>query len=173
MSEALFGILGIVLGILLTNVAARLLESVRRRERILDVSTAIRAEVRSHRQSLLLFSNAAAEETARRILDDPSYTPFVPSHGRSFVFDAIVAEIHILPTDIIDPVVYYYRQVAMLGHFAEDLRTERFLQLDAARKASMYGDYVAMGKYALVLAEKAITALERPVNNQAWGRWGR
>ena len=160
MYPALMGLCGVVLGVLLSNVAVRLLEAMRRREKIQDVSTAIRAEIRSHRQSLLAFKEDATGEITQRILDEPGYAPFIPSEGRSFVFDAIVKELHILPTEIIDPVVYYYRQIARLGQFADDLRTDRFLQLDAARKANMYRDYVAMGEHALRLAEQAVGALE-------------
>lgn len=125
MSSTLIGILGVVLGVLLSNVAVRILEYVRRRERIQDVSTAIRAEIRSHRQRLLLFKGGAAEHIVERILADKNYTPFVPSEGKSFILDAIVGEIHILPTEVIDAVVYYYRQIEALSQFAEDLRSDR------------------------------------------------
>jgi len=67
---------------------------------------------------------------------------------------------HILPTHVIDPVVYYYRQIATLAQFAEDLRSDRFSKLEAPRKAEMYRDYIAMGEFALKLAEEAIEAIE-------------
>ena len=164
MDTALIGIVGVIVGIVLSNFAARFLESLRRKERIQDVSTAIRAEIRSHRQRLLLFEPATAGEITERILEEAGagseYTPFVPAEAPSFVFDAILSEIHILPTEVIDPVIYYYRQTATLKLFAEDLRSDRFSKLEAWRKAEMYRDYIAMGEYALELAEKAVKALE-------------
>jgi hypothetical protein len=161
MSATLVGILGVVLGVLLSNIAVRILEYLRRRERMQDVATAIRAEIRSHRQRLLLFSSDAAEKIVNRIRNEDGYTPFVPSEGESFVLRAIVVEIHFLPTEVIDPVVYYYRQIEALGQFAEDLRSDRFADLEAARKAEIYSDYVAMGDHALRLANEAIEALEQ------------
>ncbi len=126
MEAALIGILGVVLGVILSNIAARFLESVRRRERIQDVATAIRAEVRSHRQRLLLFKAPAADQITERILEAATkgadYTPFVPREAH--------------------------------------LRSDRFSKLEAPRKVEMYRDYIAMGAYALELAEQAIGALE-------------
>jgi hypothetical protein len=161
MSSALVGILGIVVGVLLSNVAARILEYLRRRERIKDVSTAIRAEIRSHRQRLLLFGGDPIGHIVEKIRRNEGYTLFVPSEGKSFVLDAIVGEIHILPTGVIDPVVYYYRQIEALGQFAQDLRSDRFASLEAPRKAEMYTDYIAMGAHALKLANEAIEVLEQ------------
>ena len=165
MSATLVGILGVVLGVLLSNIAVRILEYLRRRERMQDVATAIRAEIRSHRQRLLLFSSDAAEKIVNRIRNEDGYTPFVPSEGESFVLRAIVVEIHFLPTEVIDPVVYYYRQIEALGQFAEDLRSDRFADLEAARKAEMYSDYVA---WAIMLFGSGAS-----LNSRASARWAR
>lgn len=164
MEPALIGLLGVVVGAVLSNVAERFVDAARRRERVQDVSTAIRAEIRSHRQRLLLFDAAGADAISEKILNASTnpdgYTPFVPSEPHSFVLDAIVGEVHILPTDVIDPVIYYYRQAAALRQFAEDLRGDGFGRLEAPRKAEMYRDYIAMGTHARKLADDAITALE-------------
>ena len=184
MEPAFIGVLGLVLGVILSNSAVRILEALRRRERIQDIRTALRAEIRCQRHTLLQFKEAAdrgdiAERFARPSESGATFTPFVPREAPSFVFDAIVGEIHILPIEIIDPVVYYYRQIATLTEFAEDLRSERYLTLEAARKAEMYQDYLAMGVYALALADEAIEAIEqtsitrlRPGRPRDWPRGG-
>jgi hypothetical protein len=142
-----------------SHASTRRLEAARRNERIQDVQTALRAEIRSQPPRLRLF----AEQQAAALIDavrNSGLTPFVPREPGSFVFEAILAEIHILPTEVIDPVIYYYKQVAALTLFAEDLRSERFDGLGPDRKTAMYSDYIAMGVYALELADKAIDALE-------------
>ena len=146
-----------------SHVSSRGLEVVRRREGILDVQTALRAEIRTHRQRLLLFRNEGkevAEKIGAAASSRTSFTPFIPREIKPFVFDAVVANIHILPTEVIDPVVYYYAQLASIAQFADDLRSERYQSLEPDRKLKMYEDYVAMGLYALELAEGAIKAIE-------------
>ncbi|WP_029353919.1 hypothetical protein [Bosea sp. 117] len=130
----------------------------RRQERIRDVQTALRAEIRSHRRRLLLFEQATALKEA--VGDGPAFTPFVPSEVRSFLFEAVVTDIPILPVAVIDPVVIYYRQVHALTQFAEDLRADRFASLEWPRKAAMHADYIAMGIYAGTLADEAISAID-------------
>jgi hypothetical protein len=142
-----------------SHASARRLEAARRSERIQDVQTALRAEIRSQRQRLRLFAEQQ-EKSGDAASEEPGFTPFVPREAASFVFDAIVSEIHILPTEVIDPVVYYYRQIASLALFAEDLRSDRYASLPADRKAAMAADYIRMGVFAIELADKAIAAIE-------------
>lgn len=175
MSSALIGILGVVLGVLLSNIAARLLEYVRRRERIQDVSTAIRAEIRSHRQRLLLFKRDGADSIVEHILESPDYTPFVPREGKSFILDAIVGDIQILPTDVIDPVIYYYRQIEALGQFAGDLRSDRFATLEPQRKAEMYrvSRLYRHGRIRTRTRRAGHRGARGRVSSRAWGRSAR
>ena len=148
-----------------SHASSRRLEAARRLERIEDFQTALRAEIRSHRQQLLLFAQAGmVDKVVKRIEDTVNssspFTPFIPRDVRSFVFDEVVREIHILPTEVIDPIVYYSRQVEALRLFGEDLRSDRFDRLEPARKVEMYKDYVPMGAYALELATDAVKAIE-------------
>ncbi len=130
-----------------------------RREKIVDVQTAIRAEIRSHRHRLLQFLSIDVSALPEGPSDD--FLPVVPSEVRPFVLEAILRDIHILPTDVIDPVIVYYRQVEALIRLVEDLRSDRFRQMSGDRRVAMYRDYIAMGAYAADLAAEAIAAINR------------
>ncbi len=130
-----------------------------RREKIVDVQTAIRAEIRSHRHRLLQFQQIDASSVPEGAVDE--FLPVVPGEVRPFVLEAILREIHILPTDVIDPVIVYYRQVEALIKLVEDLRSERFRQISGERRVAMYKDYLAMGVYAAELASDAIAAINQ------------
>lgn len=129
-----------------------------RREKIVDVQTVIRAEIRSHRR-LLQFLAVDLSTLSSGPEDD--FLPVVPSEVRPFVLDAILRDIHILPTDVIDPVIVYYRQVEALIRLVEDLRSERFREMTGDRRVAMYRDYIGMGVYAAELAADAIAAINR------------
>ncbi len=161
MDVALVGVLGAVIGILLTNALTLIYDWRRRKERIRDVQTSLRAEIRSHRRWLESFDEEKREGGAAVKVKEPGdfFAPFIPREVDTFVFDAIVAEIHILPGTVIDPATLYYRQMKALQAFAEDLRTEKFDRLSTPRKVEMYDDYLDMGVYALELADEAMAAL--------------
>ncbi len=53
-----------------------------------------------------------------------------------------------------------------LAQLADDLRTERFERLEAARKVEIWNDYVALGVYALELAEAAIGAIQHSLDEE-------
>jgi hypothetical protein len=132
-----------------------------RRERIVDVQTALRAEIRSHQHRLLQFSQIDEVEPIAGVTPGKPFRPFVPSEVKPFVFEAIVKEVHVLPTDVIDPVVVYYRQVHALIQLVEDLRSERVSELEPERQRAMYRDYIAMAIYAGELAGNAVDAIDR------------
>jgi hypothetical protein len=160
----LVGVLGALIGILLTNALTLVYDWRRRRERIRDVQTSLRAEMRSHRRWLESFDAEKQEGGAAAKLkagQAGAFDPFVPSEVDTFVFDAIVEDIHILPGRVIDPLILYYRQMKALSAFASDLRTDRFDRLEVARKVEMYDDYLDMGVYALELADDAIESINR------------
>jgi hypothetical protein len=61
MEIALVGVFGALLGILLTNAMTLVYDWRRRRERIRDVQTSLRAEIRSHRRWLESFDDEKDE----------------------------------------------------------------------------------------------------------------
>jgi hypothetical protein len=93
--------------------------------------------------------------------ESKQYTPFVPRDAGTIVFDAILPEIHVVPSRVIVPTVSYYKQIARIGYFVDDLRTERFSLLAADRKTEMYLEYLGMIRKASRLAREAKAALEK------------
>ena len=172
MDPALVGLLGVVLGVVLSNSATRFLDTMRRRERVRDVQTALREEIRSDLNRLSIIDPAehldvVVERIGGSELTPDSYTPFVPRESDSIVFDAIVSEIHLLPTETVDAVVLYFKQMKTIAQFVEDLRGDRFRTLEVDRKIAMYQDYFEMLTYSAQLAEEAINALNTALERRA------
>ena len=87
------------------------------------------------------------------------YTPFVPREPGSLLWSSIAQEVHILPNEVIEPVVLFFSQLETIRYFVEDLRSEQFAGLESARKIAMLQDYVRMMKYLVLLADEAERAL--------------
>jgi hypothetical protein len=169
---AIVGVLGALVGILLSNVLTMLLDIRRRRERVTDVQTSLRAEIRSHWRRLAPMDlESRAEFIVGRIRSAPKqgagFTPFIPQEDDNVVFESVMNEIQVLPNDVIDPVVLYYSQLNTIKHFVNDLRSDRFAGLEADRKAEMYLDYIAMKEQARIFADRAIRALDTSLASDA------
>jgi hypothetical protein len=143
-------------------------EAGRRRERIVDVQVALLAEVRAshHRlRQVELQEHLAGIEARMAAASGGAFTPFVPREVPTFVFDALVSDIHVLPTAVIDPVVLYYRQIRAISQLAEDLRGERFERLETERKLDLYRDYVGLVIHAATLADEAVRLLAASIGS--------
>jgi hypothetical protein len=159
METAIVGIVGAFIGILLTNALRLIVDWRNRLERVRDIQTALRAEIRSQRGWLESFQNGELNEQVLTRLGDESYRPFIVREVASFVFSAIVHDIHLLPGDVIDPIVLYQRQYQTLLALGDDLRSEQFLALSNERRRDVYRDYLLMGIYAVELADRAVEAI--------------
>lgn len=131
-----------------------------RAERLRDVHRALYAEIGT--TTVNMGSAAALEEAGedliRRMEADKDFVPFIPREHGDRMYGAIVAEIHILPRQTIDPVVAFYSQLKALETFTDDMRGEGFRQMSPDRRITMYRDYIAMkqqlfqfGKYATAM----------------------
>jgi hypothetical protein len=146
-----------------THRSERLLEAARRQERVQDIQTALLADIRStaHRfQQVDL--DRHLEQVVTLIRDAPQghgYTPFIPREPGSVLWSSIVQEVHILQTEVIDPVVLFFSQLETIRYFVDDLRGPEFGALEPARKIAMFQDYVRMMKYLVQLADDADRAL--------------
>lgn len=138
-------------------------DAARRRERIGDVQTALLAEIRAGRHRIGDLSEMA-RAVDHAFSERADYRPFVTRPVPTFVLDAILADIHLLPISVIDPVVLHYRQAAAVALFVDDLRSETFEKLDVTQKRAMYRDYVDLLIYSDVLAGRAIDTLGRSLN---------
>ena len=153
------------------------LDTQRRIEKIVDVQTALLAEIESNltRYEEIDLDKHTTEMVARIIRKSTgkAFTPFVPRYATEIVFEAMLADIHILPTETIDDVVAYYKQEYKLRELVEDLRSDRYNELEQDRKARIYQDYVWQIKTVLVTGEQARGALRSslgiPLNNQEAG----
>ena len=137
------------------------LERERRREKIRDFQIALRAEIRSELQHLNeenLDLELTTIENAYKA--SKTYSVYVPGLARHAVFDNLVKEIHILPENVIDPLILYSRQRQMLDQFSSEMRSDKFAKLAQSRQLNMYRDYVGVTKYLRTLAVDAVAAID-------------
>jgi hypothetical protein len=153
-----------IVGWFVTFRHTRRLERERRAEKVVDLQTALLAEIRSTLKLLSDTDFAAALDVVRRRLserDDSGYTPFIPRDPGAPIFSAIAREISILPTEVIDPVVLHYELRGTIAQFADDLRADSFKNLPADRKLAMMEDFFRLKAHSALLARDAVIALER------------
>ncbi|MEF2071787.1 hypothetical protein [Consotaella aegiceratis] len=141
---------------------ARGLDRQRRQERIDDIQTALLAEVRSIVHHLDQYDAAdLIGEVESRMQANNGYSPFIPREPHPSLFEAISAEISVLPRRVIDPVVLFYRQQEVIANFAEDLRGGDFRSMRNEQKIQMIKDYLHLKEHAGRLGHEAINALKR------------
>lgn len=131
-----------------------------RAQRCRDVQNALLAEIDHYVQALLLFDlNASWSRIVSAMENNQSYIPVVPSERNDTVFKATIADIHVLPDVVIQPVVGYYNQVFAIEAIVEDLRSELFRNMNQSQRIGMYTDYIALKKEALVRGKLAVEVL--------------
>jgi hypothetical protein len=149
-----------MLGWLASHWSERRLEAKRRTEKVTDVQAALLAEIESNlKRYQELDLDGHAFEMNRLIRKSRTFTPFVPRYVSEVVFEAMIAEAHLLPTQTIDDVVAFYKQEYKLRELVEDLRSDRYASLEPDRKALMYEDYVWQIKTTLLTGNRARDAL--------------
>ncbi|WP_298257296.1 hypothetical protein [uncultured Litoreibacter sp.] len=132
----------------------------RRLERVQDVQTALIAEIDHYVVTLKLFDLSASwSRIVAAMEEDAKYIPVVPSERNDTIFTALVAEIHVLPDPVIQPVVGYYNQVFAVDAIIDDLRSDLFREMDQVQRIGMYTDYIALKQEALARGEMALRAL--------------
>lgn len=131
-----------------------------RAEKLRDYHRALYAEIGANLANL--WDPARLEGYRDRMVekmeDDADFVPFIPIERHDAVFDALIADVHILPRQTIDPIVLYYAQLKSVAALSVDMRAEGFSLLSADRRIAMYRDYIAMkvqllafGRYANAL----------------------
>ena len=146
-----------------THRSERLLEAARRQEKIQDIQTALLADIRSTRHRFeVVDPDRHLEEVVAKISGpegDPAFTPFVPREPGSLLWSSTVQEVHILPNDVIEPIVLFFSQLETIRHFVDHLRSERVQLLEPERRIAMFRDYIRMAKYLVLLAREADQSL--------------
>ncbi|MHA3913377.1 hypothetical protein [Halovulum sp. GXIMD14793] len=140
-----------------------------RRDKEMDVQKALRAEIKALVEAP---QNSDLEGSLERGMarfdaeteDDP-YLPFIPHEKHDTVYQALLSEIHLLPTETVEPVILYYNQAVSIALMATDLRSDRFAELDSSRRKKMLHDYMRMKIEGKKLGQDAITALTRTIGD--------
>ena len=120
-----------------------------REERVGDIQRALLAEIRAHVAALegQTLDDAPAREAMVARLAQGRHVPILPHDANDRIFRAIVEEVHILPEWAIDPVVRYYRLLAVRAALAQDIRANAKDHLD--RAAEMFRDYILLNEETL------------------------
>ena len=140
------------------------IEQLRRDEKVHDFQVALRAEIASDLLNLAVVDRAAhLDEVKALYAAEPTFSIVVPHLASNTIFASIVREIHILPGEVIGPVVDYARLREVIERFVLDMRAERFPQLSRERQLAMYSDYLKMFDRLEILAENAVAAIDRSI----------
>ncbi|MEP3345565.1 MAG: hypothetical protein ABJN34_11995 [Litoreibacter sp.] len=166
--QAVVGGVFIALGWVFNGWQNRKRDRRRRLERVQDVQTALIAEIDHYVMTLKLFDLSATwSRIVSAMEDDSSYIPAVPSERNDTIFAALVADVHILPDPVIQPVVGYYNQVFAVDAIIDDLRSDLFREMDQVQRIGMYTDYIALKQEALARGEMALKALRNSTGRAA------
>lgn len=155
MEAGLVGLVGVVVGAVLTNGIARLLELRKRHDRTLDIVTALHAEVSASLDPTALQTSEA--EVAYALDDD---VPFTAADDTNFVFDAIKADISILPGAVIYSVVRYYKLVQQTNILTNDTRHPLFQQQYKSEKQKYMSNLVRLLRQQEIVARQLLRDLE-------------
>ena len=155
MDTAVIALLSTLLGIVLSNGFVRVLEIRRRRDRMLDMLTALHAEITagSRASSLQTTNSEALYVTADDI-------PFGPADETDFVFEAVKSDLALLPIDVIYEIVLYYKLAAQSNLYTDDLKHPLFLQQAKAERQKYVENLLSLLAEQQMAARAAIDAIE-------------
>lgn len=149
---------------------ARRTEQIKREEKVFDFQIALRAEIASDLLNIQVIDRSAyLADISRRYANGPDYSVFVPQMAENVIFAALLSELHILPGEVIDPVVHYERLRQTVEAFVLDLRAPTFASLSAERQLAMYSDYLDMLERLEGLAWEAYKALNDSISSPGAG----
>lgn len=128
-----------------THALSRRRDRVLRLEQVSDIQRALLAEIRAHvaalEQQQAIDTSAASQALREKLLGD-QHVPILPHDANDRIFRAVVEQVHILPENVIDPVVRYYRLIAVRVALAQDIRRSAKAQPD--RAGAMLDDYLSL-----------------------------
>ncbi|MBB1491942.1 MULTISPECIES: hypothetical protein [unclassified Paracoccus (in: a-proteobacteria)] len=129
-----------------------------RDERVSDIQRALLAEIRAHVAALegQTLDDPQAREAMVARFAAGGHVPILPHDANDRIFRAIVEDVHILPEWAIDPVVRYYRLLAVRGALAQDIRATKD---QPERATDMFRDYLTLNDETLVTGQRAMIVL--------------
>lgn len=114
-----------------------------RDERSRDIQRALLAEMRAHVATL---EEQRMDEAALRSvlteMREHGHAPLIPAQANDRIYVTILTEVHLLPQYIIDPVVTYYRRIAVMNAFADAI--QKLTPGDGDRMVAMFADYLEL-----------------------------
>lgn len=117
-----------------------------RAERVDDMQRALLAEVRAHVVALESQAQDGRVELLLAQLAGGNSGLVITHSGNDRIFRAVLADIHLLPGAVIDPVVIYYRLVAVMEAMADSIRRVARNRPESA--AEMMLDYILLNQEA-------------------------
>lgn len=156
METALVGLLGGLIGLLLSNLMTLVSERRRRHERRLDLLAAIHAEILPAREPV-----ARQLDAQERALSAALMQPFATPDESDFVFQSIKDDLTILPSDVIHEVVRYYRLARQSNLMTADLRHPQFAMLEPERREKVVAQLLQLLEDQDEAANLAIGAIEK------------
>lgn len=156
MDTTLVGLIGGLIGLLLSNLIAILIERHRRHERMLDILTAIHAEILAGDWAVEMQTDPDEEAYA---IDNE--LPFGPADESDFVFDSIKADLSILPIEVIHEIVRYYKLAAQSNLYTNDLKHPLFREQKPDEKRKYVRNLMGLMEEQAIAARLALDAIER------------
>lgn len=135
--------------------AAATEEAAARDQRVLDIVTAIHAEILAGTGSA---SSQATPQERKYALDDPN--PFATPDETDIVFQSILPELTILPVDVLHEVVIYYRLARQTSLLTADLRHPAFIAQPPEAKQKFMKGLLAVNAQQLAAGNAALSAIE-------------
>lgn len=159
--QALIAGLVITTGWLTTAIFTELARARTKSERLRDYHKAIYAEIGTTLATL--WDEGRSETyiaaTVARMHNEADFVPFIPRESHDHIYDAILAEIDVLPRQTIDIVVAYYSLIKSISALADDMRGDRFLTLPKERQIAVYEDYSEMRRQAFAFGQHALSLI--------------
>lgn len=143
-----------------THALSRRRDRMLRDEQVGDVQRALLAEIRAHVAALERqedFDSLVARARLRDKLISDQHVPILPHDANDRIFRAIVEQVHLLPQNVIDPVVRYYRLLAVRVALAQDIRSSAADQ--PTRAGEMLDHYIGLTGETLQAGNLAMMVL--------------
>ncbi|WP_407050062.1 hypothetical protein [Methyloraptor flagellatus] len=156
METAIVGLLSAVIGLLVSNGLTRLLELRRRRDRTLDLVTALHAEIAAGTRTASLQTTASESRYA-----ETNPVPFGPADETDFVFASIKDDLTILPVEVVHEIVLYYKLAGQSNLYTADLKHPLFLEQSAEEKQKYVRNLIALMNDQQGAGLAALDAIER------------
>jgi hypothetical protein len=156
--QALIAGLVIAAGWLTSAIFQELGKARAKAERLRDYHKALYAEIGNALATL--WDEGQSEGHGARTIEamrgDAEYVPFVPREHNDHIFNAILADIDVLPRQTIDAIVSYYSLIKGINALADDMRGQGFRILPQARRILVYSDYLEMRRQAFATGQYAL-----------------